>query len=97
MNLELMFDKFGRIFDPDQIIFCEYEPGDDFYMISKENPLKIKGPPIFAGYGNFKVRVATRSEFYEVQAEIKVQNMLRSKFSVAPGTKKENPFMNIKK
>ncbi len=33
MNLELMFDKFGRIFDPDQIIFCEYEPGDDFYMI----------------------------------------------------------------
>ena len=33
MNLELMFDKFGRIFDPDQIIFCEYEPGNDFYMI----------------------------------------------------------------
>ena len=28
-----MFDKFGRIFDPDQIIFCEYEPGNDFYMI----------------------------------------------------------------
>jgi len=33
MNLELMFDKFGRVFDPDQIIFCEYEPGNDFYMI----------------------------------------------------------------
>ena len=73
------------------------QAGDDFYMISKKNPLKIQGPPIFAGYGNFKVRVATRSEFYEVQAEIKVQNMLRSKFSVAPGTKKENPFVNMKK
>lgn len=33
MNLELMFDKFGKVFDPDQIIFCEYEPGNDFYMI----------------------------------------------------------------
>jgi len=33
MNLEVMFDKFGKIYDPDQIIFCEYEPGNDFYMI----------------------------------------------------------------
>ena len=28
-----MFDKYGKVFQPDDIIFCEYEPGDDFYLI----------------------------------------------------------------
>ncbi len=73
------------------------QAGDDFYMISKKNPLKIKGLPVLTGSGDFKVRVATRSEFYEVQAEIKIKKMPVSKFSVAPGTKKDNPFLHITK
>jgi hypothetical protein len=73
------------------------QAGDDFYMVSKKNPLKIKGIPVLDGFGDFKVRVATRSEFYEVQAEIKIKKMPKSNFSVAPGTTKENPFMNMKK
>ena len=28
-----MFDKFGVTFKPNQVLFCEYEPGDDFYLI----------------------------------------------------------------
>jgi len=71
------------------------QAGDDFYMISRKNPLKIKGIPVLSGTGDFKVRVATRSEFYEVQAEIKIKKMPISKFSVAPGTKKSNPFLSM--
>jgi hypothetical protein len=73
------------------------QAGDDFYLISKTNPLKLTGVPLLSGSGDFKVRVATRSEFYEVQAEIKIKKMPNSKYSVAPGTKKTNPFMNMKK
>ena len=71
------------------------QAGDDFYMISKKNPLKMKGIPVLSGHGDFKVRVSTRSEFYEVQAEIKIKKMPHSKFSVAPGTKKDNPFLSM--
>ncbi|HEO65077.1 MAG TPA: Crp/Fnr family transcriptional regulator [Spirochaetes bacterium] len=28
-----LFDKFGKTFKANQIIFCEHEPGDDFYLI----------------------------------------------------------------
>lgn len=28
-----MFEKYGKTFAPEDIIFCEYEPGDDFYLI----------------------------------------------------------------
>jgi len=31
--LESMFGKFGKTFQPNQIIFCEFEPGNDFYLI----------------------------------------------------------------
>jgi hypothetical protein len=73
------------------------QAGDDFYMISKNNPLKIKGIPVLSGSGDFKVRVSTRSLYYEVQAEIKIKEMPKSKFSVAPGTKKQNPFLSMSK
>ena len=71
------------------------QAGDDFYLISDRNPLNIgKGNiPLLTGTGDFKVRVATRSEFYEVQAEIKITNMPVSQFSLKPGTKKKNPFL----
>lgn len=70
------------------------QAGDDFYMISKANPLGLsKKIPVLSGRGDFKVRVATRSEFYEVQAEIKIKNMPASEYSVKPGTGKKNPFL----
>lgn len=70
------------------------QAGDDFYLISKANPLGLsKDIPVLSGRGDFKVRVATRSEFYEVQAEIKIKNMPHSSFSVKPGTAKKNPFL----
>jgi CRP/FNR family cyclic AMP-dependent transcriptional regulator len=28
-----MFDRFGVTYEPDDIIFCEYEPGKDFYIL----------------------------------------------------------------
>lgn len=71
------------------------QAGDDFYMISRKNPLGFKGVPLLSGRGDFKVRIATRRDFYEVQAEIKINDMGSSKFSVAPGTKKKNPFSTL--
>jgi CRP-like cAMP-binding protein len=38
--LEAMFEKFGKTFHPNEILFCEYEPGNDFYLI-KEGKVKI--------------------------------------------------------
>ena len=72
------------------------QAADDFYLISRKNPLKMQGIPVLSGIGDFKVRVGTRSEFYEVQAEIKIKKMPDSNFSVAPGTKKKNPFLTMK-
>ena len=70
------------------------QAGDDFYRISNEDPFKLGSKiPLLSGRGDFKVRVSTRSEFYEVQAEIKIAKMPDSKYSVKPGTNKENPFL----
>lgn len=66
---------------------------DDFYMISNKNPLKLaNGIKVLSGTGDFKVRVSTRSQFYEVQAEIKIKSMPHSEYSVKSGTTKKNPF-----
>jgi hypothetical protein len=70
------------------------QAGDDFYLISNENPFGLnKEIPMLSGFGDFKVRIATRSEFYEVQAEIKINKMPESDYSLKPGTKKKNPFL----
>lgn len=37
-----LFDKFGKVFEPGQIIFCENEPGYDFYFIQDGNVKIIK-------------------------------------------------------
>lgn len=37
---ESLFNKFGVNFEPGQIIFCEYEPGNDCYFI-QEGEIKI--------------------------------------------------------
>lgn len=69
------------------------QAGDDFYMIGKSNPLNVpKNVPQLDGVGPFKIRVATRSQFYEVQAEIKISEMPSSRYSIKPGSSKKNPF-----
>ena len=37
MNLlpESLFEKFGKVYEAGQIVFCEYEPGNDFYLFRK--------------------------------------------------------------
>lgn len=70
------------------------QAGDDFYRISSVDPFNLgSNIPLLAGIGDFKVRIATRSEFYEVQAEIKITKMPNSNYSLKPGTKKKNPFL----
>lgn len=73
------------------------QAGDDFYMIGKENPLNLPNDiPVLGvtkrAYGTFKMRIGVRSQYYEVQPEIKIQDMGESKYSVKPGTTKMNPF-----
>ena len=63
-------------------------------IISNKNPLNLsRSIPLLSGSGDFKVRVSTRSEFYEVQAEIKIKSMPNSKYSALSGSKKINPFL----
>ena len=33
MDLPDLFERFGKEFEPGTIIFCEFEPGNDFYLI----------------------------------------------------------------
>jgi hypothetical protein len=72
------------------------QAGDDFYLISSKNPLRLDNKiPKLAGRGDFKVRVGTRSEYYEVQIELKIKTFepKTSPFSVfGDGKKKKNPF-----
>lgn len=76
------------------------QAGDDFYLIGNMNPLGLKGNiPKLSGKGDFKVRVARlrgNSNFYEVQAELKLMKLEKSKYSVKPGTKQKNPFEGLK-
>jgi hypothetical protein len=70
------------------------QAGDDFYRISNKDVLKVGSKiPLLTGKGDFKVRVSTRSGYYEVQAEIKIAQMPDSNYSVKPGTRKKNPFL----
>jgi hypothetical protein len=70
------------------------QAADDFYRISNKDPFKVGNKiPLLQGRGDFKVRVATRSQFYEVQAEIKIISMPDSKYSLSPKTLKLNPFL----
>jgi hypothetical protein len=72
------------------------QAGDDFYMIGNKNPLKVPSDvPQVSGSGEFKMRISTRSRFYEVQPEVKIEKMEKSPYSLKPGTTKKNPFERI--
>jgi len=75
------------------------QAGDDFYMIGKKNPLGLPTDIPELGrkgqcMGSFKMRIGIRGSkpFYEIQPEIKINNMPTSPYSMKPGTKKKNPF-----
>lgn len=69
------------------------QAGDDFYLISDQNPLDLNDDiPLLSGIGPFRMRVSIRSQFYEIQPEIKIAKMPDSKYSIKPGSKKINPF-----
>jgi len=72
---------------------------DDFYMIGNADPLGLNivnggGIPLLGGTGDFKVRVSTRSKFYEIQTELKIKHFdpVSSRYSVLRGSTKINPF-----
>lgn len=69
------------------------QAADDFYRLSNEDPLGVAADvPMFAGKGDFRMRVGIRSKQYEIQPEVKVKTMASSPYSIKPGTKKKNPF-----
>ena len=70
------------------------QTGDDFYKLSEDNPLGFADDvPIFDGTGHCYIRVSTRSEFYEIQAEVKVESIEEdSPYSFKPGSSKPAPF-----
>ena len=73
------------------------QAGDDFYMIGTSNPFKLpRDIPVLGVtkkcYGTFKMRIGVRSRFYEIQPEIKIEDMGVSKYSIKPGSSKINPF-----
>lgn len=76
------------------------QAGDDFYLIGTKDPLNInknrkQKVPTLKGMGDFKVRISTRSEFYEIQAEVKIKKMDPhvSPYSVLAESRKKNPFV----
>jgi len=70
--------------------------GDDFYQFGRTNPLKIPKVPIFKGLNDLVLRVGDRSDNFEIQAEVKIKSIPDSLYSVAPGSRKPNPFSMLK-
>lgn len=70
------------------------QAGDDFLMISNANPLGLtEDIPVLEGTGKFRVRVSNRSQFYEIQTELKLTSSIESRYSVMPNSNKINPFL----
>lgn len=75
------------------------QAGDDFYLLGNSDPLNLSELnlgriPKLGGKGDFKVRISTRSQFYEIQIELKIKkfNPPSSPFSTLADTSKINPF-----
>ena len=77
------------------------QAGDDFYILTSDplgfNKRRTSNAgwprlPKIMGTGKLRVRVGVRTEFYEIQAEVKITNMPDSPYSVLKESKKLNPF-----
>tara|TARA_B100000700_G_scaffold323214_1_gene426488 strand:- start:627 stop:1823 length:1197 start_codon:yes stop_codon:yes gene_type:complete len=85
------------------------QAGDDFYMIGGSDPLNLQQTlnfyrdeigrvqiPMLGGVGTFHIRVGTRSEYYEIQPEVKITEFTPASSPVSAlggaGSNKPNPF-----
>ena len=88
-----VLDKFGKTFKPDQIIFSEYEPGNDFYLIQSgkvkitkiigdtEKALDVMGPGDMFGEMAI-IEEALRSATAIAIDEVKVLHFNKENFEV---------------
>ncbi len=101
---ENLFEKYGKSYKPGEIIFCEYEPGDDFYLIldghviitkivsDNEKTLDIMGPgDIFGEMAILEQQ--PRSATVIAQDEVRVLVFNRENFELIL---KSNPQMALK-
>jgi CRP-like cAMP-binding protein len=88
-----MFEKFGRVFKPNQIIFSEYEPGEDFFLLQQgrvkitkiinltEKTLDILNPGDIFGEMAI-IESAPRSATAVAVDEVKVLNFNKQNFEM---------------
>ncbi len=101
---ENLFEKYGKTYKPGEIIFCEYEPGDEFYLIlsghvritkivsDNEKTLDIMGPgDIFGEMAILEQQ--PRSATVIAQDEVRVLVFNRENFELIL---KSNPQMALK-
>jgi CRP/FNR family transcriptional regulator, cyclic AMP receptor protein len=99
-----IFERFGKVYRPGNIIFCEYEPGDDFYLIQsghvritkvvsdKEKMLDVLGPSDI--FGEMAIlEQQPRSATAVAQDEVKALVFNRQNFELLL---KSNPEIAIK-
>lgn len=73
------------------------QAADDFYRLGDEDPLKLGSDiPMLKGIGSFKMRVSLRTEYYEIQPEVKITDMEDSPYSAYSASSKKNPFTKKK-
>jgi hypothetical protein len=74
------------------------QASDDFFMIGNLDSLGIKSKhtdiPHVKGKGMFRMRIGMRTKYYEVQPEIKIKTLGKSKYSLTNPSKK-NPFEGL--
>lgn len=71
---------------------------DDFFMVGTLDSFGIKSKhsdiPAIKGKGMFRMRIGMRTDYYEVQPEIKIKSMGDSPYSLI-NPKKKNPFKGL--
>ncbi|MBN1898852.1 MAG: Crp/Fnr family transcriptional regulator [Spirochaetes bacterium] len=105
LNLgENLFEKYGKTYQPGEIIFCEYEPGDDFFLIltgqvkiskivsNKEKTLDFMGPGDVFGEMSI-LEQQPRSATVIAQDEVRVLVFNRENFEMVL---KSDPQMALK-
>lgn len=71
------------------------QAGDDFYRLGENTLGVIDSVPDIKGTGHLKARVSARSNFYEVNIEMKMKEMEKSNFSVLEYTDKDSPWKGL--
>jgi hypothetical protein len=75
---------------------CDYiQIADNFFRLTKSDPLDLVDVPVLDCTGTFHVRVSLRTKFYEIQPEVKLhkKEFIESPYSLQPNTDKTNPLV----